>query len=177
MSRKRVGPLLGAALPGSELELVGEPRETVLEPVAGVRVGALHELGSCELCLAEIEHVGDLGGVAREGAVLLVGEHEQRDVAVLDVGVCQHRLHLGLGLLEPLRVGAVHHKDDPVRLQKVLLPAVADLLLSAQVPDGHPHAVVLHNLHVEPERRFSVYLLALVQLVQCRRLACSVKAV
>ena len=59
---------------------------------------------------------------------------------------------------------------------RVRAPERADLVLAADVPDGHVEVAVLHTLDVEADRRHGRDLLAQLELVQDGCLAGGVEA-
>ncbi len=79
----------------------------------------------------EAEKCLDLGNVQRAREVLLVGQHEDGDVARVLADLEQ----LQLGLLQSILFGGVDDEDDAVSATCVRPPKRSQLFLTADVPN------------------------------------------
>lgn len=96
--------------------------------------------------------------------VLLVGEDQ--DDGVPHLPVVDDPVELLPGLVDPVPVGAVHHKDQALRARVVMSPEGPDLVLAAHVPHVELDVLVGDGFHVEPHRGDGGDRLSQFQLVQ-----------
>lgn len=79
--------------------------------------------------------------------VLLVGEDE--DDGVPHLPVVDNAVELLAGLVDAITIGAVHHKDQPLRARVIVPPEGADLVLAPDIPHIELDIFVSNRLHVE----------------------------
>ena len=87
-------------------------------------------------------------------------------VELLAISHLDNCLELRGALANALPVLAVHHKNESVRIVEVVPPQWPQLLLTADVPYGEHHVLVLHLLNVEAYRGYRCEDLANMQLVE-----------
>ena len=124
-------PAAGLHLPTLDDELL-EAGERLLQPLP--RHAAARPDGPTHVTaqLAQAQALLQLGRVEGAGQILLVGQHQDgHGVPFRQLGDLEQ---LKLSLLQPLRVGAVHHEDDAVGAAGVGAPEWAGLVLPAHVP-------------------------------------------
>lgn len=78
---------------------------------------------------------------------MFVGQDKEWDT--LEVGVGDHQVEGGLGLLDPVPVVGVHRVDDGVALGVVLVPKRLQFLLPAEVPEVEPDPLSVDLADVE----------------------------
>mmetsp|Transcript_91360 Transcript_91360/g.178928 ORF Transcript_91360/g.178928 Transcript_91360/m.178928 type:complete len:216 (-) Transcript_91360:21-668(-) len=124
--------------------------------------------------LVQPEFFRDLPGLHRPGQVLLVRQDQQRHVAHF---VLRKQLEeLFPGIFYALAVAAVDDEDHALGPSIVVAPQLAELVLAANVPDRETDVTMLHDLHVETDRRDRRHHLPQAQTVQDRGLPRGVQA-
>mmetsp|Transcript_114121 Transcript_114121/g.369113 ORF Transcript_114121/g.369113 Transcript_114121/m.369113 type:complete len:215 (-) Transcript_114121:23-667(-) len=171
VGRNRRRHQLASARPGAQGPR--EPVQAFIDTLPRGRAGALDEHISA-LKLRQAKLLRELRGLHGIRQVLLVRQNQQSGSPHLLLG--QHLEELLPGVLHTILVTAVHHEDGPLRAHVVVPPELADLVLPADVPDREVDVLVLHDLDVEAHRGDRRHDLTELQLVQDRRLACSVQA-
>lgn len=96
--------------------------------------------------------------------VLLVGEDE--DDGVPHLPVVNDAVELLAGLVDAVAIGAVHHKDQPLRARVVVPPEGTDLVLAPDIPHVELDVFVSNRLHVEAHGGDGGDRLAQLQFVQ-----------
>mmetsp|Transcript_114119 Transcript_114119/g.369105 ORF Transcript_114119/g.369105 Transcript_114119/m.369105 type:complete len:271 (-) Transcript_114119:23-835(-) len=172
-AEKRRRRQLASARPGAQ-----GPRQPVQALVYALprgRASALDEPVSASK-LVQAKLLRELRGLHDIRQVLLVRQYQHCGVPHLLHG--QHLGELLPGVLHTILVTAVHHEGGSLCAHVVVVvpPQLAVLVLPADVPNCEVDVLVLHDLHVEAHRGDRRHDLTELQLVQDRRLACSVQA-
>ena len=106
--------------------------------------------------------------------VLLIGVNKYRGIGKRLLA--QKVIQFLLGCAEALAIAGVDHKDECVRIIRVVMPHLSDALLAADVPHGEGDILVLNFFDVEADGRDGDDLLTEFELVDYGCLAGGVQS-
>mmetsp|Transcript_19158 Transcript_19158/g.73623 ORF Transcript_19158/g.73623 Transcript_19158/m.73623 type:complete len:215 (-) Transcript_19158:73-717(-) len=145
------------------LDPLRQPVNAVVQALAVGSAGGLHmpRVGGD---LVHLQAVGDLLGAQSVGKILLVGEDEHNGSSKL--GALQHLPQLEASLLHAVHIVTIYNEDNSLCVKEVVPPQSADLVLTADIPDGELNCLAGHGLDVESDRRRGLDDLSHLKLIQ-----------
>jgi len=129
--------------------LIGQPVQAFDEPIAFGRHGSTN-VPRTVLYKRQAKLFGQLRFGHSALLILLVGKHQQYRPFQLLLLEQSHEFLPGRP--NAIHVGAIHHKNDCVRVRVVAAPVRANVRLAAQIPNRKVQVFVHHGLYVETDR-------------------------